>query len=364
MKGFAKLRSQALLAAGSLLVGGCASFPADRISPCVAAANVPPITHDRAANTAAVTVSVLTYNVEGLPWPARSNRKARLREIARQLAAMRDKGTAPDIVLLQEAFTVEAARIGARVGYPNRVRGPSRRASRPATSEEADPALVGRRKRVKGEGFGRFLSSGLYILSEFSIAEAASQPFRSRECAGFDCLANKGLQHARILVPGVPAPLDLFNTHLNSRGASRVSEARSLKAHRLQIDETSRFIEERRDLRNPMIFGGDFNMRNAQDRFEHFAMRTPYRLVHQYCVQSGACDVRISWDGDEPWLDTQDLQGFEDGEEVSVRPFRVQAMFDRPWRGRPLADHDGLLVLYRISWPVSVQPRAPLVPLC
>lgn len=352
-----------LLPLAFLFQAGCAAFPGDRIASCAASQRT--IILDQQSNTASITVSVLTYNVEGLPWPARSSRASRLREIGRQLSAMRAAGRAPDIILLQEVFTSEAARIGERAGYLNRVRGPGRLSIRPSTSGDAAPALVKSRKLKKGEGLGRLLSSGLYVLSDFPVTHASGQPFRRRECAGFDCLANKGVQHVRIRVPGVRQPLDLFNTHLNSRGASGVSDARSLKAHQLQIDETSRFIESNRDRRYPMIFGGDFNMRDAQDRFQHFALRTPYRLVHQYCVeQVGACEVTLSWDGDTPWMDTQDLQGFDDGEAVTIRPMKVEAMFDAPWKGRPLADHDGLLVVYRMSWVASAQPNHLDVALC
>jgi endonuclease/exonuclease/phosphatase family metal-dependent hydrolase len=314
---------------------------------------------------ASTTITVLTYNVEGLPWPARSNRGAKLREIARQLAALRRENAAPDIVLVQEAFTSNASGIGPRAGYLNHVPGPAARQRRPPTSPDADRKLTGRRKLVKGEGFGRILPSGLYIFSDYPVVEVARQPFRSRECAGYDCLANKGVMHARILIPGVPAPVDLFNTHLNSRGSAGVSNNRSLKAHRLQVDEISRFIEQRWDRRNPLLFGGDFNMRNAPSRFDHFAQKTPYRLVHQHCVGgSNGCDVRLSWDGDQPWMDTQDLQGFESGSMVTVEPIRVEAMFDEPWRrGKPLSDHDGLLVVYRLSWAVPVT-TAPSVPAC
>jgi len=277
---------------------------------------------------------------------------------------MREKNASPDIVFLQEAFTAEAARIGRRAGYLNYVQGPAARERRPATSDEADPALVGRRKPTKGEGLGRFISSGLYILSDYPVADVSRQPFRSRECAGYDCLSNKGVMHARILIPRMPGGVDLFNTHLNSRGSAGVSHERSLKAHRLQVNEISRFIEQRWDRRFPLLFGGDFNMRNAPARFEHFAMRTPYRLVHQHCLAPKArCDVRLSWDGDEPWMDTQDLHGFESGKGVAVEPIRVEAMFDKPWRGKPLSDHDGLLVVYRLSWSVPSTEQAP-IPIC
>lgn len=326
---------------------------------------MPPVSVDRQGARASTTLSVLTYNVEGLPWPARRKRGPRLREIALQLSAMRNKNEAPDIILLQEAFTSEAAGIGARAGYLNHVPGPAARERRPPTSQEADPALTGRRKRRKGEGFGQFLSSGLYVLSDYPITKVDRQPFRSRECAGFDCLANKGVMHARIAVPGVPAAVDVFNTHLNSRGSAGVSHHRSLKAHRLQVNEVSRFVEQRWDRRNALLFGGDFNMRNAPARFDHFTEKTPYRLVHQHCLEPEAkCDLRLSWDGDAPWMDTQDLQGFESGNMVTVEPIRVEAMFDKPWRGKPLSDHDGLLVIYRLSWPLALAKPQTSMPVC
>jgi endonuclease/exonuclease/phosphatase family metal-dependent hydrolase len=356
-------RLRAAIAAGALLLGGCATFPPDRVVDC--ATDPPRIAVDPQSGEAWTELSVLTYNVEGLPWPARQNRGPRLREIGRRLAEMRKDGTAPDIVLLQEVFTTDAARLTERSGYPSRIRGPGRRAQRPPTSDSADPALVGRRKIFKGERLVRLFSSGLYVLSDVPVLGAAGQPFRSRECAGFDCLANKGLQHVRVQLPGVPQPIELFNTHLNSAGASRVREERSLMAHQLQIEETARFIEQQRDPALPMIYGGDFNMRSDDARFTHFSDVVPYSLVHLYCaVSSSGCEVGLSWDGDEPWMDTQDLQGFDDGSLVTVRPARVEGMFDEPWRGAPLADHDGLLVVYRLSWRAAAQAGADAVTRC
>lgn len=350
------------MAVAVALLSGCATFPPDRLSQCTATLSV--VKTDWERGEASTELSVLSYNVEGLPWPARRNRAPRLKEIGRQLAALRKEGKAPDVVLLQEVFTTTAGKIAVQSGYENRVRGHGRRAKRPPTSASADPNLVESRKLFKGERFFRLFSSGLYVLSDLPVVESGSQPFRRRECAGFDCLANKGLQHVRIQVPGVPEPIDLFNTHLNAGRASRTSPERSLLAHNLQIEQTARFVEERRDPRSAMILGGDLNMRHDDARFAHFWQVFPYTLVHQYCAeQTSGCAVGLSWDGDEPWMDTQDLQAFEDGRLVTVRPVRVEGMFDEPWQGAPLADHDGLLVVYRLSWPVE-SSSAPTVPSC
>lgn len=352
-----------LVTLAAFSAAGCATFPEDRVAQCKTGA--PRIHVDQETGEASTELSVLTYNVEGLPWPARANRSPRLREIGRQLSAMRDGGVAPDIVLLQEVFTTDAGRITESSGYASRVRGPGRRTHRPPTSDEADPALTSRRKLLKGESLGRLFSSGLYVLSNFPVMRTAGQPFRRRECAGFDCLANKGLQHVTIQVPGVPQPLDVFNTHLNSGGASRVRPERSLIAHNLQVEEIARFIEQQRGAGFPLILGGDFNMRGDHERFTYFTDTVPHTLVHQYCAfDASGCEVGLSWDGDAPWMDTQDLQSFDDGEIVTVRPVRVEGMFDEPWRGAPLADHDGLLVIYRLSWPATASPRMRAIPRC
>ena len=56
---------------------------------------------------------------------------------------------------------------------------------------------------------------------------------------------------------------------------------------------------------------------------ENFSRYQALNLVHRVCADAASgCDVRMSWDGDEPWMDTQDLQFFWPGDRVSVRPIR------------------------------------------
>jgi endonuclease/exonuclease/phosphatase family metal-dependent hydrolase len=358
----AERRLPLLLVAIPAAAAGCASMPADRVQSC--ATKRPQIEIDAPSGRSSTTLSVLIYNVEGLPWPARRNRTPQLREITRQLGWLRRRGLAPDIVLLQEAFTFEAASIGRRVGYPNYVGGPQARDKAPRSSPRTPADFVRQRSFWKGERFPKQLSGGIYLLSDYPVTALYKRPFKRYECAGYDCLANKGVMLARISIPGVPTPIDIFNTHMNSQGSSGVPRSRSLAAHRLQTDESADFIQATRERRNAFIFGGDFNMRGSLARFSHFRFRKPYDIVRHYCsVVVADCDIRMSWDGDAPWLDTQDLQGFDDGEVVKVRPIRVEAMFDAPWNGRPLADHDGYLVSYRLTWP-SLARLEGQVPSC
>ncbi len=340
-----------LIASLSLGVVGCGTVPPTRHLACNAA--IAPIWRADAPNTA--TISVLTYNIEGLGWPARRGRAPRLAEIARHLAAARASGTAPDIVMVQEMFSGAAKKAVLGTGYPAIVSGPARTAR---TDDPVLSKLPGRASVKRGETGFHLTGSGLAIASIYPIVVSHSQPYGRRSCAGIDCLSNKGIMLARIVIPGVPVPIDLYNTHMNSRGASKAPHARNLAAHERQSLEASRFIDRTHDDSLPMIFGGDFNMRRAQDRWDNFTRYQSMNLVHRVCMdRSSRCDVRMSWDGDEPWVDTQDLQFFESGKDVSIRPIRVEATFDGGPSAPALSDHDGFLVTYRITWPSSIAQR-------
>lgn len=354
----------ASIAALALALTGCVSSRMlDRQADCVAAAATPKV-RMLPQGEQSVRLSVLIYNVEGLPWPARKDRKPSLRRIGETLQTMRAKGTGPDIVMLQEAFTPDARDVLTQAGYANIVSGPGRRTRRGAEAAEIETEFKKARKRNKGERFGRLLNSGLYIASDLPLTLLAAEPFSRRACAGFDCLANKGALAAQVHIGGLPEPLVLLTTHLNSQRAARVSLDRARKAHGYQIDENALLLDQVRDPGVPLIMGGDFNMRGDPSRFEAFANAKPYTIVHQFCInQPDVCSVKMSFDGDEPWLDTQDLQAFDNGRNVRLIPVEIAAMFDG-LRGERLSDHDGLLVTYELRWPTPLTRTAQRVPLC
>jgi endonuclease/exonuclease/phosphatase family metal-dependent hydrolase len=130
-----------------------------------------------------------------------------------------------------------------------------------------------------------------------------------------------------------------------------VKAKRHLPAHEAQVLELAQFIDARRNAENPVILGGDFNMRGSQSRFSFFEGRQPLSLVQRYCIERREdCDVRVSWNDDTPWMDTQDLQLFNSGARVKIRPVRVESLFDGRSSGPKLSDHDGLRVIYELSW--------------
>ena len=328
------------------MAASCGTLPPHRVMACQALPSAANRTAD--AGKAHATLSVLTYNIEGLGWPARAGRSPALRAIGEHLAALQRSGTAPDIVMFQEMFSGAAKKSVAETGYPAIVSGPRRStASQPTRLAP----LPGKATLKRGELGLRALGSGLAIASRYPIIDSDLHAYGKRSCAGFDCLANKGILLARISIPGVPAPVDLYDTHLNARRASRAPAARNLAAHERQTAEASEFMAQTSGAGHPIIFGGDFNMRRSPECWDNFLRYLNLQLVHQVCMVRGSgCDVTMSWDGDAPWMDTQDLQFFASGYNVEVRPVRLEAMFDGSPASPKLSDHDGFLVTYELSW--------------
>ena len=104
----------------------------------------------------------------------------------------------------------------------------------------------------------------------------------------------------------------------------------------------------------PFIWGGDLNMRHADDRIDYFVNRPGDEIneVSSFCVENPErCEVLIRWDTDAPWYETQDLQGWSPGIRIDIEPIRMQEIFDAPVDGVMPSDHNGVLVDYRLSWP-------------
>lgn len=333
----------------AVLAAGCASHPALPPPPLPAvrelAVNVDPETEVHS-----IDLTVLSYNVAGLPFPERLNTRKAMRRIERAWPGEFPEGS-PDVLLLQEAFVPSSTKLAGRAGYRNVLRGPKRLDKPDPSPERALRAFRKERRLLKGERLFILMGSGLVAATDLAVDRKVSQPFGRHSCAGYDCLANKGAMLIEIPVPGMPEPLFVLNTHLNSRKASGVADERSLYAYRRQVREIEELLDREWAGRGPLIWAGDLNARGNLERFSFQEERLPGELAHRYCADNREhCAVRMSWDNDEPWLDTQDLQGFLDGEWVRIRPVAIAARFDEPVDGRMLSDHDGLEVRWRLSW--------------
>lgn len=338
-----------LLAILACLMGGCVSYPAERTIELSALA---------ASGTPPTTLSVMTYNMEGLGWPARSGRKRFLSAMSEEFARMEAAGKLPDVIVFQEAFSTSALRTAASTPHPFFVPGP-RAATRSGLPKTSDPVLR-KRNVLRGEWGIRLLGSGLAVASRYPIVAHFNQPFGPTSCAGWDCLANKSAMLVRIAVPGLADPVEIATTHMNSQGASKAPPEKHLAAHSAQSAELADFLDRVSNPESALVLGGDFNMRRSPARFDAFEQLHGYRLARRHCLDAAAgraahpCEIVMSFDGDEPWMDTQDLQIFDDGARIALRPIRIEAWFDgEDAVGKP-SDHDAYIVTYAIL-PLAAQ---------
>ncbi len=313
-----------------------------------------------AGATAPQRLTVLTYNVKGLPWPLASGRPEALARISVRLRAMRAAGKQPHIVVLQEAFTDAAKRIGRDAGYRYIVNGPSMSQRDQLAMTGDDRRFAAQASWLKGEGQGKLVDSGLQILSDLPVIGTARAAFPHFACAGYDCLANKGVLLVTVQAPGAPTPIAIATAHLNSGRASGVGTERARYAYRRQIDFLGAFFNRHRDPAVPLILAGDFNVGKAPGRRSALltnvggwwssGSRFAYRDGLGACLAKGSGDTPDLADARYVRARARDWQFVTSGQAISVEAARISVPFGRrDPSGAMLSDHIGYAIDYRLT---------------
>jgi endonuclease/exonuclease/phosphatase family metal-dependent hydrolase len=310
-------------------------------------------------------LSVMTYNIEGLPWPVRLGREAAFTKIGARLEALRLLGEQPHIVVLQEAFTDQAKRIGVEGGYRYIVNGPDRSLAGAAITTETDRAFQRDASFFSGERSGKVVDSGLQILSDYPILSVRRMAFPT--CAGFDCLANKGAVLAMIAVPGLGEPIAVVDVHLNSRRASHVADDRSLYAYRRQIDALDQFLAANVKPGTPVIVAGDFNVGQRPARQAYFTAhlrkwgeRAPGVVkdaLHSCLAAPAICGAMPS-DAAFSLARARDWELAVPGERAELAVDGLSVPFGHEIDERMLSDHVGYVAYYDV---VRKRPAATAI---
>ena len=275
----------------------------------------------------AVTLRVLSYNIKGLPLPTLDH--TRYRDIGRILAERRRAGNAPHVVALQEAFVSTTSQLIEAAGYPYVSRGP--------------------------QGYDLRYNAGLLILSEFPMDEASFHVFE--RCASYDCLTNKGVQHVRLRVPGLPTALDFFNTHMNADVEADFwtpsEEAEQVRLE--QVQEMRDYFFEKNQASRPLLAVGDFNFRPGEYAYESLLAFTGLTDAAKACSQRGVAACIPATNLDDPerdWRNTLDRNFYRDGSArgPNFEVARFAKRFRDKVRGRDLSDHHGVEFEYRLRW--------------
>ncbi|WP_257539619.1 endonuclease/exonuclease/phosphatase family protein [Sphingobium sp. CFD-1] len=300
-------------------------------------------------------LSVMTYNIHGAPWPVAWDRPAKLASIATTLRVLRREGRNPHIVVLQEAFTQEAQSVGRAAGYRYIADGPSADMAGAAIPGDAHLAPSSSDFWMKGEGIGKYVGSGLQILSDYPVMEVHRVAYPASACAGYDCLANKGALMAAIRLPGYPVPIDVVTTHLNSRHASKVSDGRSFRAFRLQIACLTDFIRKRHSPERTLIVAGDFNVGRVMARRTALLTDAGTRWLANGDVLRdayGAADkARIVLSSDALFSRNRakDWVFYAPGQATDMNLLKIDVPFGHAANGSMLSDHVGYTAIFRLS---------------
>ncbi|PZU64430.1 MULTISPECIES: endonuclease/exonuclease/phosphatase family protein [Sphingobium] len=301
-------------------------------------------------------LSVMTYNVMGLPWPIALGRDEALGRIADRLAALRRAGRQPHIVLLQEAFSPQVAQLARRAGYAHVAIGPDSGLRTAIVAGPDDRAYVQAARWDRGETAPKQLNSGLLILSDYPIAGIDRMAFPDFACAGFDCLANKGVLIAHLAVPGFDRPVSIVNTHLNARKAAGVAIARSQRAFDRQAGLLADFVRAHVPAGQPMILGGDLNIGGDRNRIHAFFTRWAragmgFVAAHLGGARRALADSLPSDAGTHRDLEQARARGKDwlfarDDSGRPMRAIHAAVPFGTEVEGAPLSDHFGYMIAY------------------
>jgi endonuclease/exonuclease/phosphatase family metal-dependent hydrolase len=314
------------------------------------------ISPQAAAAAASPQLSVLTYNVEGLPWPARAGRDGKLEQIGAALRQLRARNAQPHVIVLQEAFSGAAKAIANQAGYRYIADGPSRDLRGAAATTDADRKFQADASMFSGETEGKWVDSGLRIASDYPILSVRRMAFPAFACAGYDCLANKGIVAVSVRIPGSPGPVAIVATHLNSRRASHASLSRSLYAYERQVDALGGFIRAIVPSSYPLVLAGDFNAGMRPDRRSYLVQsatgwrpRTSIAVALDSCLANAACDKGNMADIRFSYLRGRDWQFFSPGRLAGLHVSALSALFGHDAHGAMLSDHVGYMASYSLG---------------
>lgn len=265
---------------------------------------------------ARVDVHVVSFNIKGLPELLLSSAypTSRYAEIGEKLG----KPGGPGIVVLQEAFNSGTKQLLAAANFPYVAKGPG-----------------------AGSQFG--FDSGLYVLSRYPIMEEKTAAFGPDLCLRWDCFANKGVQLVRLQVPGLPLPLEVYNTHLQAGREDMPTRER-------QAEVLVKFFHQQHRLGSPVIFAGDFNFRPGLKQPSYMIFSNGTKLSHsgEYCLKNGcAFSPDQGWQG--IWERAVDHQFYSTDGDIAIQPLSIARTFQTEVDAPRFSDHLALEVRFRLE---------------
>lgn len=253
------------------------------------------------ANAGEFVLKVMSYNIKGLPLPwIDHDRYARM---GKWIAELQKQGLGPDIVMLQEAFAKRTSELGREAGFRYRIKGPPAR--------------------------GTNINSGIEILSNTPFETSAHSVYD--RCTGTDCWSNKGAQFARVQFPELPAPIDLYNTHMNA-------DPEDSPTHLDQVQTLKDLVRATHREDNILISGGDFNFTPDKPEYRNYVQDITLMNAEEEFDGVG------NWESSIDYVFNAPTPGF------LIYPILFKRYLKDPTEGDIWSDHEAILVHYLIRW--------------
>ena len=259
-------------------------------------------------NVAALLISVLSYNVHGLPsLVVADDPEARMPEISARLNGY-------DVALLQESWAYGEA-----------------------LDASATHAV---KERSGGVDTGMFFQTGLATFARPRLRAVTRGSLGA--CAGWvdganDCFADKGFLRVRLALPN-GVELDFWNLHLDAGAAASDRAARDTQLRRLvrRVRGVSR--------EGALVIAGDFNLDdgNAADR----------ALLERFARELGLADSGARAAADGPFAHKHiDFILYRGGAGVALAPEEVGEAREFSDGPTPQSDHPALFARFRVLTP-------------
>lgn len=286
------------------------------------------------ASAQSYQLRVMSYNINGLPWPLAKNKKPLFMEIARIINQKKKTGTAPDIIAIQEGFRPEVKELVAALNYPYVYKGPKDSDHNPLDKSSDDRAQA-------------ILGSGLWILSKYPFLKSEKIAF-GNWCSGYDCLANKGVAYVQVQVPGI-GPVDIFNTHFNSIGSSGTSDEKVFAAQRKQMVAAKYLFDKVSSPQTPLIFAGDFNIKTTTRTYPDLAQSLPLYNAGLFCdAYQYYCSIGENSDP-KSLHDSVDQHFYRRSNTFNLNPIYAAKTMRQKLENKALSDHLAFEVIYRFD---------------
>lgn len=294
--------------AALLVLQGCASLGGCDVAPSPAA-----------AAPASGSLSVISWNVHGLPFDASLDR--RLDNIAGEIRRRR-----PDLVLLQEAWLDDGAeRLGCRL------RADYERVPDAEGVRSGFLSLFGHRRGgllalVRRDSPWKLEASVKPTFEEYA---AAAPWYRLDELDG---ISGKGFQ--RFAIGDGSRRVTVLNTHLQAQ-----YPARGNRYERLRMEQIAQLVgDSRKQLdADALLVAGDFNIRE-EEKLHYDALAAELDDLTAAFRRACGCGTYIAQDGAEAWWIDYVFARRAGGSRISAKVDRIR----NHKRDDPYSDHHGL----------------------